>query len=91
MKLIRVLEYEADPEMLQMHLRNRGVKGHSPLWFHRNDLGSITIKERFVLPDPLPEWWDEVVPGVEERDPTIFEDSPGEAEDGLSAEQASAL
>lgn len=74
MKLIRVLEYEGDGVELRDHLRNRGVKGLAPAWNRRSGYDAITIKERFVLPDPLPEWWDEVVPAIEKADPTADAD-----------------
>ena len=68
MRVIRVLEYQGDEAAVKSWLANRFVRGSLRLMHVR--MGAPEIKERFVVPEPKPEWWEAVVGGVEEKDPT---------------------
>ena len=65
MKIIRVLEYDGTEEWLKFTLTLRAIRV-----VHHVGNGCM-MYERFVVPEPKPVWWDEVIaPGVELADPT---------------------
>ena len=65
MKLIRVLEYDGHEEWLKNTLTLRAIRVSQRVG------NGCWLRERYVVPEPKPVWWDEVVcPGVEPVDPT---------------------
>lgn len=75
MKIIRVLEYEGIEEWIKMILERRAIKTVVLV----PTIHGASIKERFVTPDPLPEWWSGIV------DPERIEEDPSKKKENEDA------